>query len=443
MISSILGKVSQIEGFFGTGFLLLVSALCATALYLRGKHSGLISGNGWPAFFRFGLRNAMHRPGRSLLCASLIASATFIIVSMEAFRQDPRHISLQEDSGTGGYALVVETALPILHDLNSAAGLEELGLSASEVPDLEKTRFLPFRERPGDDTSCLNLYAPQEPRILGAPRSFVAAERFSFQSSLAATPEQKRNPWLLLEFSAHNAAIPAIADANTIQYILHLSVGSEITVRGSNGIPIRLRLVAALRDSIFQGELLISEGNFLRLFPEHEGYRFFLIDAPPAIAPALIQPLQQSMADWGARIESSQERLKAYHQVENTYLSTFQSLGALGLILGTIGLAAILLRNVLERRQELALLRAVGYRRRILSGIIMSENIVLIGWGLISGTICALLAILPALYTRGVPFPFLMVSLILMSVLIAGILSSILALIAAFRSPLLPALRSE
>ena len=34
-----------------------------------------------------GLRSAAYRPGRSILCIALIASATFLIVSLDAFRQ--------------------------------------------------------------------------------------------------------------------------------------------------------------------------------------------------------------------------------------------------------------------------------------------------------------------------------------------------------------------
>ena len=65
---------------------------------------------------------------------------------------------------------------------------------------------------------------------------------------------------------------------------------------------------------------------------------------------------------FGGDATSTAERLARFHRVENTYLSTFQTLGGLGLLLGTVGLATVLLRNVLERRRELALLAAVGYR---------------------------------------------------------------------------------
>ena len=61
--------------------------------------------------------------------------------------------------------------------------------------------------------------------------------------------------------------------------------------------------------------------------------------------------------------------------VQNTYLSTFQSLGGLGLLLGTFGLATVQLCNVLERRGELALLRAAGFRRRTLVELVLLESV--------------------------------------------------------------------
>jgi ABC-type lipoprotein release transport system permease subunit len=443
LLGSTSGRMSDVGGYFGAGLLLLVSSLSLVSSFLRRAHPGSVAGHGWPALFRLAVRNTMHRPGRSVICAALIAVATFVIVSVEAFRKDARSLSLEATSGTGGYALLAQSALPIIHDPNSAAGREALGMPDSGLPVLGQAKFVSFRLRPGDDVSCLNLYAPQEPRILGAPHSFLAGARFAFQDSMASTAAEERNPWLLLESGVRDDVIPAIGDANTIRYILHLEVGSELTLRRNHGVPVRLRLVAALRDSLFQGELLISEANFLRLFPEQEGFRFFLLDVPPDRQASLARALEDHLADWGFSVESSLERLDSYHRVENTYLSTFQALGTLGLVLGTVGLATILLRNVLERRKELALLRAVGYRRRVLSGIIVGENLVLLVAGSLCGACCALVAILPALHTRGVPFPAAKVGLMLLSVVLFGLTSSVLAVLAALRSPLLDALRSE
>jgi ABC-type antimicrobial peptide transport system permease subunit len=214
-------------------------------------------------------------------------------------------------------------------------------------------------------------------------------------------------------------------------------------VQGSRLNPVRLKFVALLRDSIFQGKVIISESNFLRFFPEQEGYKFFLLESTQPLISDPVLPLKEALADYGVSIERSQERLAAFHRVENTYLSTFQSLGTLGLILGTIGLASVLLRNVLERRQELALLRAVGYRMRVLTTIILAENIFLMLWGLFTGTACALLAVLPALFTRGATVPLAIATYVILAVLAAGLSASIFAVFTAFRSPLLNALRSE
>ena len=195
---------------------------------------------------------------------------------------------------------------------------------------------------PGDDASCLNLYEPRQPRMLGVRRDFVRQGRFSFAGTLDGA--ERENPWVLLEREQDDGAVPVIGDANSITYVLHKSVGDEIVVdRG--GVSIRLRLVAALSDSIFQSELLMSEAKFLRLFPDQEGYGLLLVDAPADRVAAISDAIERGLTDYGADAIGTADRLAEFHRVENTYLSTFQTLGGLGLLLGTVGLAAVLLRT--------------------------------------------------------------------------------------------------
>jgi hypothetical protein len=212
----------------------------------------------------------------------------------------------------------------------------------------------------------------------------------------------------------------------------------------SGGDDVRVRFVAALRDSIFQSELLMSEANFLRLFPNHEGYQFLLADVDPARAGPVADAIENGLADFGADASTTADRLAQFHRVENTYLSTFQTLGGLGLLLGTVGLATVLLRNVLERRRELALLGAVGYRRSHFLAMIVAENALLLAGGLVVGAVCASLAIMPALAERGGRLPLSSGGMLLLfGVLVTGLLSSVVATRAATRAPLLSSLRSE
>jgi ABC-type lipoprotein release transport system permease subunit len=443
LAASAAGAIGNVEAFFGAGALLLLSTVTLAAAVLRRAHPRPITGRGWHSLARLAFRGAVHRPARSLLPVALLASATFIIVSVDAFRKGPSDAASDRRSGTGGYALVATSALPVVMDPATAAGRDALGLGAGDAPDLAEARFVSFRQRPGDEASCLNLYAPREPAILGAPRAFRAEGRFSFAAPIAATTGGGNNPWLLLDAVLEDGVIPAIADANSLEYSLHLAVGGETVIRGGAGASVRLRIVAALEDSILQGALIISEENFVRLFPGQEGYRFFLVDVPSSKAPALAGPLTEHLADRDMRVESARERLDAYHRVENTYLSSFQSLGALGLVLGTAGLLAVLLRNVLERRAELALLRAMGYPERTLAAMIVAEHVFLVVYGLGSGTASALVAIAPALGTRGGTVPVAMAGLLLVSVTGTGLIASLLGGITVLRSPLVTALRSE
>jgi ABC-type antimicrobial peptide transport system permease subunit len=309
---------------------------------------------------------------------------------------------------------------------------------------LDRVSFTRFRLRPGDDASCLNLYQPRNPKILAPTEDFVRSNRFSFQDSLAHTDEEKENPWLLLNAEALNGAIPVVADANSLAYVLHLKLGDELTLNREGASPVRLRIVGALSDSIFQSELLMSEKNFLRFFPEQEGYRFFLLDLPaPENQAMTTRMLEAQLSDFGFDVTPTAERLASFHRVENTFISTFQMLGGLGLVLGTLGMAAVLLRNVLERRRELALLRAIGYNAKHFALMAAAENALLLLCGLITGTACALLAIAPVFFARGGRLAPLSLGLLLLAVLISGLLASLVATTAALRSPLIPSLRSE
>jgi ABC-type lipoprotein release transport system permease subunit len=437
-LAAALGRLEPVGGFFGAGVSSLVALLAfASSLLRRPAHEAAAS------LAALGVRSASRRPGRSLLSIALVACATFVIVAVGAFRHAPGEHGSDRRSGTGGYALVGESLLPIHHDPATPEGRERLNLAGAEAEPLREASFTRLRLRPGDDTSCLNLYRPQSPRVLGAPPGFVREGRFSFAASLAATPEQKANPWLLLERAEADGAVPAIADRNSIEYVLRSRLGDTLSLDTPGAGPVRLRLVAGLDASLFQSELIVAESQFQRLFPDEDGYRVFLIEAPQRSEDALLGLLEARLSDAGLDLQPAAERLLRYQRVENTYIATFQVLGALGLVLGTLGLATVMLRNAAERRRELALLRAVGYEPRHLGALALSENVLLLLGGLGIGTACALLAVAPAALARGGRPPLAELLALLVAVLVTGLLVSRLALRAVVAGEVLEGLRTD
>ncbi len=406
------GIVGAAAGFFGGAFLLLAAFLLAVSLWLQRPSAAL---KGQPGLWRLAVRNAAWRPGRSVLCIALVALASFLLASLEAFRQDER----------GASGIWAESLAPIVQDPRSLDGLPPV-------------KWTSFRLRPGDDISCLNLYEPRNPRILGVPPAYYRSNPLPITASLARSEETARNPWLLLDSQLEKGVVPAIVDQNSMDYILHKRLGDSIEIERAGAAPLKLRIVATTAPGLFQSEVLIAERDFTRLFPDIPGWRVFLIDAPAAV----IEPLEESLAAYGFDAQPVADRLASFHRVENTYLSTFQTLGGFGLLIGVFGLAAVMLRNVLERRAELALLAAVGFDTATLQRLILYENLVLLGAGLAAGSLCALLAVAPALATRGAILPLARISLLLASVLLAGAIASWLAVRATAPARLIAALRS-
>ncbi len=429
--------------FFASGTLLLVAGLALLSLWLRRerrwRHSAL--NPGIAGMVRMGIRNSSRRPGRSMICAALVGCACFIIVAVGINRRVGAEdtASVHKESGLGGFTLVAEANVPLHHDLNSTEGRLELGFAGEDTLIQDGTRIFPVRSLPGEDVSCLNLYQPRRPRLLGVPSELIERGGFQFQQTL----EDVENPWRLLEQEPEPGVIAAIGDYNSARWILHRGLGADLLVQDEGGRDLRLRLVGLLKGSIFQGELLISETNFKRYFPSRTGYSYFLIQTAADPPGDLASNLEWALSPFGFDVTPTTERLADFQAVENTYLSTFQTLGWLGLLWGTLGLGILLLRNAIERCGELATLRVCGFRRWMLTLMLLAENGFLLGMGMLIGALAAMVAVVPHLLASGAQVSWISLALSLFLVLAAGLAASAAAAIWALRQPLLPALKAD
>ncbi|MEK6643541.1 MAG: FtsX-like permease family protein [Planctomycetota bacterium] len=429
--------------FFVGGAVLLAAFIAALIAFFKRRHHNSIIHCGPLALARLGLRNAARHRGRSVLTAGLVACASFVIIAVGANRHGVPEDALSKTGGTGGYRLIGESAVPIAYDLNLNEGRDALNLTKNAIASLKGATIMSLRLRPGDDTSCLNLYQAREPRILGASDAMITRGGFTFAGLMDATPDEQANPWLLLKRTFPDGAVPCIGDANTVQWLLHIGIGQDLTISNERGEPTKLRIVATLSGSILQGELVIAESQFVRQFPSIEGYRVFMAETSQEGAGGVLGNLQRDLKAHGLEFEPTRRRLAEFMSIENTYLSAFQTLGGLGLILGTCGLAAVMLRNLYERRGELALLTALGYRLSALRWLVLAENAALLLYGLFAGTVSAAVAIAPHALSRATRLPWQSLSLTLGAVLAVGLVAIVAAMSSALRGRLIESLRRE
>lgn len=417
------------ELFFASGALLLVSGIALAKTLLRSRFA-------FSSRFdltTFALRNCSRRSKRSLSTMALLASGTFLIVAIGVNKLDATHNALLRSSGTGGFALMGESSLSVVQDLNAKAGRDFFGLG--KLPGVE---FVPMRVHDGDDASCLNLNRAQTPRLLGVdPVQLQSRNAFTFVETLVKT----NAPWLLLKGSGNE--VPAILDNDSAIWALGKKVGDTLDYTDGRGHSFKVKLVGTIASSILQGSLLIDDAAFVQRYPEESGQRFFLIDAPASSSAQVSSALTRALEDRGLEIISTVQRLDALNTVQNTYLDTFQVLGGLGLLLGTAGLGAVVLRNLLERRAEWAILRASGFKPVTLVRLAVLEHGILLTAGLALGIATALVAILPVLLSSHSQTSWSTISWTLILVYVGGFLWTWLAARSAMAGSPIDALRRE
>lgn len=357
-------------------------------------------------------KNFYRNPSRSMLVVILFSLGTFLVISTGSNRKDLFNNASLRTSGTGGFLFYAESTAPVLKDLNSQLVRKEFGLEGDYT-------FIQFRKLQGDDASCLNLNKISNPEILAVNPVHLNG-RFSFVSHTHHLNE--RNPWESLNQKYSSGIIPAIADETVIKWGLGMQVGDTLQYTDSKGEVLKLLLIGGTAPSVFQGRVIISEQNFLDRFPESSGTGVFLIEGNPADSSVIVEETSMGLRDHGWAMESCAVRLAEFNSVTNTYLSIFMVLGAFGLLLGTIGLAVVLLRTINERKNEIALQRALGFSlNRVRKQLVFEFSFLLI-FGNFIGCLAAVISTFPSLLKSNSGASFSGVLIILIVLILNGYL---------------------
>jgi len=289
-----------------------------------------------------------------------------------------------------------------------------LGLSLAQEKMVAACEVARLRGSGGDDASCINLYATLRPTILGVGSRFIERGGFTFTSHAALDPSPKADaidtPWRLLERKRDpEAPVPVILDQATAQWGLKLGgVGSRFQLDDDEGKAVAFEIVGLLEPGVLQGFVLVAERDFERIFPARSGYRMALVDASALSTDrrrALPRALAAAWTDAAPTVTPATRRLASLQAVQNTFLAGFQALGTLGLLLGTVGVAAVQAQGTLERLGSLAVLRAVGFTLARVRILLILETLAMVVLGLLAGVSAACLAVMPAILGSDAQLP--------------------------------------
>ena len=427
--------------FLGAGMMVLVGLLLLTLSKINSRQNS--SNTMRFSITQLASRTLRRRPMRSLLTIGLMAVATFLVLSLTLFQNSP------QKNAVSGFRLQATASVALSEDLNDSAYQESI---LGESSDLDGVTVRALRVKPGDDASCNNLYQTTRPKILGVTDDFVQDQlpdqpaTFPFAS---AESHETGSAWnLLAEREADGSQerpIPCILDMNTAMWSLHKGAAvGEVFAIDFEDDTVHFQTVGLLENTLLQGAVIVSEMHLLDRFPEVEGYAYFLIRVPDGRSlDEITQTLESGWGDEGLDVESTSEVMRQLLAVQNTYLSAFQLLGAIGVMFGTFGIVLVQLRSIWERRGELALLSAIGFRGKRLRQVLLLEALWLMAAGILIGALSAGAAAVPAVMSdnsvQQFAFPLALVTM----VLIVGLVASLLATRSVEKLPVLQALRGK
>lgn len=425
--------------FFLSGFVMVLSASLAlwSAIDLIAKLFGQTP------VTMVAFSNPSRKAGRTALTTAMFGLVIFTLVALTFnISGQQANIDRAVAEQSGGYQVVAEATIPLRFDLGDEQARNENKI-VGFPGGISVAQFLTFGSPGG---TCSNLNNKLPPRLIGANETFLHENTLKFSSALNHNPSNAEGVWSELYEEHPNGYIPVVGDTNTIVWIYEKGVGDTIDVVDERGRQRKLIITGVLRSSIFSGSVFLSEENLRELFPTRAEYALFLFktDEPEVLVPYL----EKNLSEYGVDALIIDEKVMEDLEVEWSYMSLFQTLLLFGLVVGTGGLALTSAKSVSERRNEIGVLRSLGFTRKMVLSTFLVENLYIS----LSGTVLGVFFGLIASYIffgpiggqgYGVSIPWLTIAAIIMTVLISTVLSTAGPSIRAARMRTVEALRME
>ncbi|GHT66558.1 hypothetical protein FACS189452_02640 [Bacteroidia bacterium] len=302
---------------------------------------------------------------RALLSFFTLTAGVLIVFSVGLNRRGFAD-NAQLASGTGGYSLWCESSVPIYHNMSTPEGRKKLALT--DLP--QDARIIQMTRYGADDASCLNLNKVSQPTVLGVDMNLLQTTDFEIERHIYAN---KETVFTSLQTAA-DSVYPVLIDETVLMWGLMLQLGDTISYKSSTGKRIYLRLAGTLKNSIFQGSVLMDKTLFSTIWGEITGSEIALVKVKDTETEATRQLLSQALNEYGVRVTPTAQRLKEFNSVTDAYLNIFLTLGGLGLLLGIMCFIIVIRKDLLSRKEQISIYRSLGFTDKRIAQMLVREN---------------------------------------------------------------------
>ena len=389
-----------IELFFIVGLLLVIAVIILTIINLQAISRALVRVSGLgkkPApVATYSLQNPTRHPNRTGQILAIFILVIFLLTALSI------NIAIQEESVNaisyeqrGGYDIIGESAVPISIDLENQTQRDKYNLDSQIFNNVTITE-IKMVGPPGGTCSNMNVRYP--PRLLGVDHEFIKENSFRF---MEPRDKSEQSLWDELEskLENNNEQVPIVVDYNTLVWIYGGTLGDTFTIEDEEGNSIDLKVIGVLENSVFGGTFIMSQDNLDNLFPNTAEYRYALFKIKPGVDESpeqLAADLESELQYFGMDAQAIRELIHENMKYEQSFMVLFQAFLGLGLIIGVLGLGVVTVRAVSECRYEIGVLRALGFKRKmILKAFLIEPSVtalLAILLGLVVGIISSYLA---------------------------------------------------
>ncbi len=331
---------------------------------------------------------------QAILSFFALAIGVFIVFSVGLNRKGFADSS-QLRTGTGGFTLWCESAVPVYYNMSTKEGKEKLSLA--DLPD--DTEILQCLRYSADDASCLNLNKVTTPTVLGLDMNALATSDFQIEQNIYALDRDEA--FEQIQVQAGNV-YPALVDATVLTWGLMMNVGDTLWYENGRGQTIPILLAGTISNSIFQGNILIDRNLFSEIWEETTGSEVFLLKTKETEKEEAKALLSQALNEYGVRVSTTNERLQQFNTVTDTYLTIFLTLGGLGLLVGIMSFIIVIRKNLAVRRREIDLYRTLGFTDKKIEQILYKENLFVPLYAIATGVISSLIGVSITFMNAGV-----------------------------------------
>ena len=168
----------------------------------------------------------------------------------------------------------------------------------------------------------------------------------------------------------------------------------ELTVMdGRTGRTATVKLVGIIEfgaSNNFFG-LHVAEAKLTSVFGEPDSRRHYVKTVAGANHRQVAREIESVLLTTGAQSESLRYEADQLASTQNGFFYLMQGFMGLGLFVGVAAVGVIAFRTVVERRQQIGMLRALGYTRRMIGLTFLMESAFISFMGVLSGVVFALI----------------------------------------------------